>query len=155
MPGFSAQIAISASAAEVFAFVSKTANMPRYLPTVEKARRTAGDRVRLSGAAGGRRYEVEGHLEIDEDALLMSWAGAFQVFDMEEGCELACRIQFEPRLESMEALAGAGGASADFIATTLDEILGAVKQAVESRPRPDAERSGLESAGKDGYKLVF
>jgi uncharacterized membrane protein len=131
MPGFSSQIGISASAAEVFAFVSKTTNMPRYLPTVEKARRTAGDRVRLSGAAGGRRYEVEGHLEIDEDAQLMSWGslaperyhGAIQLFDTEEGCELTCRIEFEPRLESMESLAGAGGASADFIATTLDEIL--------------------------------
>jgi uncharacterized membrane protein len=161
MPGFSAQIAISAAPAEVFAFVSKTANMPRYLPTLEKATRTAEDRVRLKGAANGRRYEVEGHLLFDEDALQISWGslepqryhGACQIFETDEGSELACRIEFEPHLQSMEALFG--GADADFVTATLDGILRAVKQAVESRPQRAAGKSCLEAAGKDAYKLVF
>ncbi len=160
MPGFSAQIAINAAPAEVFAFVSKTANMPRYLPTLEKATRTE-DRVRLKGAANGRRYEVEGHLLFDEDALQISWGslepqryhGACQVFETDDGSELACRIEFEPHLQSMEALCG--GADADFVTATLDGILRAVKQAVESRPQRAAGKSCLEPAGKDAYKLVF
>ncbi len=161
MPGFSAQIAINATPAEVFAFVSKTANMPRYLPTLEKATWTAEDRVRLKGAANGRRYEVEGHLLFDEDALQISWGslepqryhGACQIFETDEGSELACRIEFEPHLQSMEALFG--GADADFVTATLDGILRAVKQAVESRPQRAAGKSCLEPAGKDAYKLVF
>ena len=141
--------------------------MPRFLPTLEKATRT-GDRVRLKGAANGRRYVVEGNLHVDDDALLMSWGsldpqryhGEFQVFDTEEGAELACRIEFEPRLESMAAVAG--GAEPDFVKATLGEILRAVKQAVESRvPRCKAPGShapakpDLEPAGKGDYKLVI
>ncbi len=152
MPGFSAQVGIGAAAAEVFHFVSKTQNMPRYLPTLEKATRLPDDRVRLKGAANGRRYKVEGHLHIDEDAMLMSWGaleperyhGELQVFETDEGCELACRIEFAPRLESMEALAD--GAGEGFITATLNDILGAVKQAVESRLRPGAGKSRLETA---------
>ncbi len=149
MPGFSAQIAVKAAPAEVFAFVSKTANMPRYLPTVERATRTGEDRVRLKGAANGRRYQVEGHLHIDGDALLMSWGsleprryhGELRIFETDEGSELACRIEFEPHLRTMEDLAGPGGAGADFVMATLDDILGEVKMAVESRLRPAAEKS--------------
>ena len=169
MPGFSAQIAINAASAEVFAFVSRIANMPRFLPTLEKATRT-GDRVRLKGAANGRRYVVEGNLHVDDGALLMSWGSLdpqryhceLQVFDAEEGAELACRIEFEPQLESMAAVAGAGGANDDFVKATLDEILRAVKQAVESQvPRCKAPgshapaKANLEPAGKGDYKLVI
>jgi len=53
----------------------------------------------------------------------------------------------------MEALFG--GADADFVTATLDGILRAVKQAVESRPQRAAGKSCLEAAGKDAYKLVF
>jgi hypothetical protein len=174
MPGFSAQIAINAAPAVIFAFVSRIANMPRFLPTLEKATRT-GDRVRLKGAANGRRYVVEGNLSVDDGALLMSWGsldpqryhGELQVFDADEGAELACRIEFEPQLESVAAVAGAGGADADFVTATLDEILHAVKQAVECQAAGSqgtgSQAAGsrtptkpvLEPAGKGGYKLVI
>ncbi len=99
----------------------------------------------------------------------MSWGsldpqryhGELQVFDTEEGAELACRIEFEPRLESMAAVAG-GAERQDFVTATLDEILRAVKQAVESRvPRCKAPgshapaKADLEPAGKGDYKLVI
>lgn len=153
MPGFSAQIAIDAAPADIFAFISKTANMPRYLPTLEKAALIGEDRVRLRGAVGGRRYEVEGHLHVDGDARLMAWGsdapgrynGELRVFETDDGAELACRIEFEPGLQSMSHAAGRGAAAAGCISATLDDILRAVKQAVESRRAPAAAAIRAES----------
>lgn len=154
MPGISAQIGINAAAAEVFVFVSRIENMPRYLPTVEKATRAAPGLVRLQGAANGRRYALEGRLRVDPDAMQMSWGaieretyhGEFQVFDTDEGAELACRLEFEPHLATMEKFAGVGEAGENFIKTRLDAILGAVKQAVESRPKAAPRKPYLERA---------
>lgn len=143
MPGFSAQIQIKAPAAEVFAFVSNISDMPRYLPTVEKAEWNGEDRVRLEGVADGRTYAIDGRLLIDDDAVEMSWGalereayhGELQVFETDEGSELACRIEFEPHLKTMEHLAGPAGPDRGFIKANLDAVLRAVKQAVESPPK--------------------
>jgi Polyketide cyclase / dehydrase and lipid transport len=163
MLGISAQIGINATAAEVFDFVSRVENMPRYLPTVEKATRVAPGLVRLHGAANGRRYAYEGRLRVDADARQMSWGaieretyfGEFQVLDTHEGAELACRLELEPHLATLEKFASVGQAGENFIKTRLEAILGAVKQAVESRPKVPPQKSYLESAKKDDYKLVF
>jgi len=163
MPGISAQIGINATAAAVFDFVSRVENMPRYLPTVEKATRTAPGLVRLQGAAYGRRYALEGRLRVDPDAMQMSWGaieretyyGEFQVFDTDDGAELACRLEFEPHLATMEKLAAAGDVGENFVKTRLEAILGEVKQAVESRPKAPPQKPYLERATKDDYKLAF
>ena len=162
MPGISAQIGINATAAEVFDFVSRVENMPRYLPTVEKATRIAPGLVRLKGAANGRRYALEGQLRVDADAMQMSWGaieretyhGEFQVFDTDEGAELACRLEFEPHLATMEKFTGVCEAGENSIKTGLEAALGAVKQAVESRPKA-APQKPYWSAKKADYKLVF
>ncbi|VFU10904.1 SRPBCC family protein [Methylocella tundrae] len=163
MPGFSAQIEIKAPAAEVFAFVSDINDMPRYLPTVEKANWSGEDRVHLEGAANGRPYAVDGRLHIDADAMQMSWGsleresyhGELQVFETDEGSELACRIEFQPHLQTMENLAGAAVPDADFIKAKLDAVLRAAKQAVESQRKAAAGEGELEPANKGDYKLVF
>lgn len=163
MPGISAQIGINAAAAEVFNFVSKVENMPRYLPTVEKATRAGPGFVRIKGSANGRRYALEGRLNVDQDSLEMSWGaieretyhGEFQVFETDEGSELACRLEFEPHLATMDVLAGKGEAGENFVKTRLEAILRTVKQAIESLPKPPALAPDLESEQKDDYKLVL
>jgi ribosome-associated toxin RatA of RatAB toxin-antitoxin module len=165
MPGFSAQISINAPARRVFDFVSGVENMPRYLPEVEKAALAGEDHIRLLGVVRGADYALEGPFTIDEDALRMSWRsndphkyqGDFQAFDTEEGSELACRIEFEPHLETMERLAGASGTGADFIEAKLNAVLQNIKREVESLPEAagKAEEPDLADDKKAGYKLIF
>lgn len=147
MPGFSAQISINAPARQVFDFVSKVENMPRYLPTLQKATRPDEDHIHLEGVEHGRPYDLDGQFNCDADEMRMSWGsdephkyhGDFQVFDTDEGAELACRIEFEPHLETMRRLAGAQANGEAFMQASLDAVLQNIKQQVES--------SGAESSG--------
>lgn len=148
VPAFSARIEINAAANDVFAFVSQTANMPRYLPTLERATRIGDGRVRLRGAGNGRRYEFESEMSVDDDDRRVSWAspgpqyylGEFRVLETGAGSELACSIRFEPH-RAAEADAAGAEPDAEFVEATVDDILCAVKQAVECLPRCAARTS--------------
>jgi hypothetical protein len=136
MPEFSAAIGIKAAPARVFAFISKMENLPRILPTVEKAARTGADRILLKGASNGRRYALEARLRIDADARKISFEapgcgeGALQLVERQGCVELAAAFDPEARGGPPEGCANAEA--------SLRHVLSAVKEAIESRP--DGER---------------
>jgi ribosome-associated toxin RatA of RatAB toxin-antitoxin module len=139
MPGFSAQVGINASAKQIFDFISNVEKMPLYLPTLRKATRLDDDHIHLEGVEHGRSYSLDGQFSCDDDAMRMSWRsedthkyhGDFQVFDTDDGAELACRIEFEPHLETMKRLAGAQADGEAFMQSSLDAVLQNIKQEVE------------------------
>ncbi len=164
MPGFSAQISINAPAQRVFDFASKIENIPLYLPTVEKATRLDEDHVYLQGVVHGSPYAIEGAFSVDEDALLICWGsrepnkyhGEFHAFDTDEGSELACRIEFEAHLETMQRLAGASSAGQDFVEAKLEAVLQNIKKEVERPPANGAAgKAELSDGKKAGYKALF
>ncbi len=58
---FDESMRIDAPATQVFDFVSKVQNLPKYLPTTRKATAEQGGRVRVQGEAEGHSYDADGY----------------------------------------------------------------------------------------------
>jgi len=150
MPAFSSQISINAPSRRVFDFISKVENMPRYLPTLKKATQPDEDHVHFEGRIHGHPYSVDGWFSCDPGALSLSWgsppgpgkgadySGEIQVFDTDEGSELACRIEFPEDQERMNRLAGPKGDAGAFIETNLDAVLACIKKVFEGKGPKDS-----------------
>ncbi len=57
----------------IFDFVSDVRNLPQYLPTTREAQSQGGERVRVQGEAKGHRYDADGYLKRDPDAMRLTW----------------------------------------------------------------------------------
>ncbi len=58
---------------QIFDFVSDVRNLPQYLPTTRDAQSQGGERVRVQGEAKGHRYDADGYLKCDPDAMRLTW----------------------------------------------------------------------------------
>jgi uncharacterized protein YndB with AHSA1/START domain len=70
---FDESMRIDAPAAQVFDFVSKVQNLPKYLPTTRQAVPEQGGRVRVRGEAEGHAYDADGYLRADREHLRLEW----------------------------------------------------------------------------------
>ena len=70
---FEESMRIDAPAPQVFDFVSKVQNLPKYLPTTRTAKLEPGGRVRVQGQAEGHSYDADGYLRADREHLRLEW----------------------------------------------------------------------------------
>jgi len=70
---FDESMRIDAPATQVFDFVSKVQNLPKYLPTTRNAVPEPGGRVRVQGEAEGHSYNADGYLRADREHLRLEW----------------------------------------------------------------------------------
>ena len=73
MSEFEHSTTIAASPDEVYAFMSKVENLPKYLPTTHAAQPQEGERVRVQGEAQGHKYDSDGYLRRDPQAKRLEW----------------------------------------------------------------------------------
>lgn len=73
MADFEQSMTISASADDVFEFVSDLDNLPEYLPTVRKTMPQGEGRIRIQGEAEGHAYDSDGHFNVDNSRKSMKW----------------------------------------------------------------------------------
>ena len=64
---------IQAAPDEVFRFVSDVRNLPKYLPTVQRATPDGRERVEVEGEANGHHYDSDGHFRVNQQARTMEW----------------------------------------------------------------------------------
>lgn len=73
MSEFEHSMPIDASPDEVYAFVAKVENLPRYLPTTRGVQPQQGERVRVQGKAQGRAYDADSFFLLDRDHYRVEW----------------------------------------------------------------------------------
>lgn len=73
MSEFEHSTSIQASPDEVFAFISKVENLPKYLPTTHSAQPQEGERVRVQGEAQGHAYDSDGFFRQDRENHRLEW----------------------------------------------------------------------------------
>ena len=80
MSEFEHSTTIDASPDDVYAFMSKVENLPKYLPTTHSAQPQQGDRVRVQGEAQGHEYDADGFFRTDKDAHRIEWGADEQYY---------------------------------------------------------------------------
>ena len=70
---FDESMRIDAPATQVFDFVSKVQNLPKYLPTTRNATAEQGGRVHVRGEAEGHSYDADGYLRADREHMRLEW----------------------------------------------------------------------------------
>jgi len=149
MREFTGRIEIERPAAEVFAFLSDSRNMPRYLPTVRKVVPRGPERVEVQGEAAGHAYQDEGWLKVDPGARRMRWGagdgtdyqGALEVRDLAGRAELEVHLHLEPGPGRARHLQEQAGNVDHAVRLALERALGAIKAS--------CEEGGMEPANKD------
>jgi uncharacterized membrane protein len=144
MSEYQRTMVIEAQADDVFDFVSDIKNLPSYLPTVRSATLQSGDRIRVQGEAGGKRYDDDGYFRIDKEARRLEWgsdgenqySGWMQV---EEGVEevftsrVSVHLSYEPSPEMVRQFERQGGTRDDVINEGIDNALRSIKNLCEEK----------------------
>lgn len=139
MSEYNHRVTIERPANEVFQFVSKPENMPRYLPTVHDATSLGEDRVVVAGKAAGHPYRNDGWFEVDETSRTMKWGsdgenryrGDLRVEDLGDRCEVAVHLSFEPRPDQEKAFQAQMGSRDRVIDEGLEDALESIRNICE------------------------
>jgi uncharacterized protein YndB with AHSA1/START domain len=133
-------IGIRVPADDVFDFVSRPENMPRYMDTVTAVVTRGSGEVEIIGEVEGRSYRSEGWFEVDGHHLMMRWgangdssyAGHMTVTPMDEG---SCKVEVHLLFASTgpEDVAGAARTN-ERVLKTLDDALESIKAITELAP---------------------
>ena len=109
---------IDASADEVFAFVSKVGNLPKYLPPIKSAESTGKEQIKLHGEIPNQgTFEGDGYFRVYQDEHRMEWganvgrdySGQLQVTEQgSDSSEVTVMLQFGPRSVDQEVQDQAG-----------------------------------------------
>jgi uncharacterized protein YndB with AHSA1/START domain len=98
---FESSLSMNASPEQVFDFISDIANLPKYLPTTKSAQPQGPERVRVQGEANGHKYDGDGYLRPNKDALRLEWGadegyynGWMQVEKSGNGSSVKVHISF-------------------------------------------------------------
>ena len=125
---------IDASPDEVYAFMSKVENLPKYLPTTHAAQPQQGDRVRVQGEAQGHPYNSDGYFRQDAAAHRIEWgadegyySGYLEVTAQGSGSSMTVHLSF-----SGGPPAGQGDAPGEGNAPNPDQIQEGLVKALES-----------------------
>jgi len=73
MNKFERAMAMEVDPDHVFDFVSDLRNLPQFLPTVHRAEKLDGERIRIQGVSHGHPYDGEGHFRLDRHHRKISW----------------------------------------------------------------------------------
>ncbi len=137
MSEFEHSTTIDASPDEVYAFMSKVENLPKYLPTTHSAQPQEGERVRVQGEAQGHQYDSDGFFRQDRANHRIEWgadegyySGWLQVEGQGEDSSMTVHLSFSggpPGGQGEEP----GDASSDEAPST-DQIQEGLVKALES-----------------------
>ena|SRR5579871_1823482 len=73
MDSYERTIAMEVDPDEVFGFVSNPENLPQFLPTLHRAEKLQGERIRIQGVSHGHPYDTEGTFHVDKGARRIEW----------------------------------------------------------------------------------
>jgi len=79
MADYCSSIDIPVPSERAFAFVSDVANLPRYVPTTQRANANAGH-VHVEGVSHGASYANDGQLYVDAERRLMRWGSGERAY---------------------------------------------------------------------------
>lgn len=137
MSEFEHSTTIDASPDEVYAFMSKVENLPKYLPTTHSAQPQEGERVRVQGEAQGHQYDSDGFFRQDKENHRIEWgadegyySGSLQVEGQGDSSTMTVHLSFSggpPAGQGEEP----GDASSDEAPST-DQIQEGLVTALES-----------------------
>lgn len=126
---------VDVSADDVFAFVSRIDNLPKYLPPITSAEAPGGEQVRLHGEIPNHgTFEGEGYYRVNQAERRMEWGAnvgrdyAGQLWVTEQGAErseVTVELSFGPRSVDLEAQQEAGpdrNPAQEALAATLESI---------------------------------
>lgn len=132
---------IQASPDEVFAFVSDVRNLPRYLPTTQRAEPQDGERV--EGEAQGHHYQADGHFHQDPQNRRLEWGSDGEInysgtLEVRPGgdsaSEVRVHLRFEPDPQRAPNQDMPGQAPSDNqIQEGIDKALESIQNFVEGR----------------------
>lgn len=101
MSEFEHSTTIQASPDEIFAFIAKVENLPKYLPTTKSAQPQSGERVRVQGEAQGHAYDADGYFRRDETRHRLEWgadegyySGWLEVEAQAAGSQMTVHLSF-------------------------------------------------------------
>ena len=101
MSEFEHSTTIAASPDEVYAFMSKVENLPKYLPTTHAAQPQEGERVRVQGEAQGHEYDADGYFRQDAANHRIEWgadegyySGFLEVTEQGSGSSMTVHLSF-------------------------------------------------------------
>lgn len=125
---------INASPDEVFEFMSKVENLPKYLPTTKAAQPQEGERVRVQGEAQGHQYDSDGFFRADRTNHRIEWgaderyySGYLEVQGQGDGSVMTVHLSF-----SGGPPAGQGDAPGEGDAPSGEQIQEGLVTALES-----------------------
>lgn len=133
---------VQASADQVFAFVSDSHNLPKYLPTVRQATPQAGERIRVQGEAGGHQYDSDGFFKVNPETRRMEWGsdgennyqGWLEVQpDGEDNSLVIVRLWFEPQAHQAKQFEQQTGDRDRTIQRGLEDALASIRNLLEGR----------------------
>ncbi len=147
---YSHSIEVEAPADEVFAFVSKPENMPKYLPTLEEAHMEDSDRVVIDGNAEGHAYHADGDLHLDPDERTMHWGsdsmhkyrGQLHVTGDQQRSTVSVKLTFEPGEQTEEKIKDTHLDGEARIQQGLEEALSSIKKICEKSEAATDQGSG-------------
>jgi uncharacterized membrane protein len=73
MSEYQQSLTIQASPQTVFDFVATVENLPRFMPTTQRAWALEGDQVRVAGEVKGHSYAADGSFHADPTARRLEW----------------------------------------------------------------------------------
>ncbi len=141
MSEFEHATTIDASADEVYAFISKVENLPKYLPTTKRAQPQKGERVRVQGEAAGHPYDADGYFRQNDGSKRLEWgadehyySGWLQVDEQGEGASMTVHLSFSggpPKGQGEDPAASDEGPNQEQIQEGLVAALESIKNFVE------------------------
>ena len=141
MSEFEHSTTIDASPDEVYAFMSKVENLPKYLPTTHAAQPQEGERVRVQGEAQGHKYDSDGFFRQDAANHRIEWgadegyySGFLEVTEQGSGSSMTVHLSFSggpPGSEGSEPGDGGDAPSEGDVQEGLVKALTSIKNFVE------------------------
>jgi hypothetical protein len=127
-------LSMRAAAGEVFDFVRKVQNLPKYLPTTTDAQSQGQDCVRVQGEAQGHSYDSDGYLRSDPASKRLEWgadegyyAGWMQIRDSGDGSTVTVHLSLRAKP------GGSKGPSPEQVREGLSKSLDSIRNQVEGR----------------------
>ena len=133
---------VQASADDVFDFVADIKNLPKYLPTVQKASPQQGERIQVEGEAGGHHYKSDGYFRVDKENRRLEWgsdgennySGSLEVKEAGDAAsEVGVNIQFDPKPELAKKFEEQGGSRHQVINDGINKALVSIKNLCEGK----------------------
>jgi len=142
MQEFEKSKTVNADPDQLFEYVSDLNHLPQYLPTLRRAERVGGDRIRVEGQAAGKPYEETGFFRADRQRRRMEWgsdgesgySGWLEVNEAGGGSsEVRVHLSFDPRDHALKEMDRRAGDHERAVNEGIEHTLQSIKNQCEGR----------------------